>query len=46
MIVKYSDTYGLLADLAAEAEVQEPGIRKHVLVEAVSAAHHLCDQYA
>jgi len=45
MIVKYSDTHGMLADLLAEAETQEPGIAKHVLVEAASAVHHLCDQY-
>lgn len=45
MIVNYSDTHKALADIAAEAEAKEPGISKHVLVEAVSAVRHLCDQY-
>lgn len=42
MIVNYSDTHKLLADMAAEAE---PGVCKYVLIEAVSAVRHLCDQY-
>jgi hypothetical protein len=45
MIVEYSDIHQALADMVAEAEAQEPGISKHVLIEAVSAARHLCDQY-
>ena len=45
MIVNYSDTHKALADIAAEAEAEEPGISKQVLVEAVSAVRHLCDQY-
>jgi hypothetical protein len=45
MIVNYSDTHKLLADMTAEAEAHELGISKHVLVEAVSAVRHLCDQY-
>ena len=45
MIVNYSDTHKALADIRAAAEASEPGISKHVLAEAVSAVHHLCDQY-
>ena len=45
MIVNYSDTHKALADITAAAETREPGISKHVLVEAVSAVRHLCDQY-
>ncbi len=45
MIVNYSDTHKLLADMVAEAEVREPGINRFVLIEAVSAVRHLCDQY-
>jgi hypothetical protein len=45
MIVDYSDVHQALADMVLEAETQEPGISKHVLIEAVSAVRHLCDQY-
>jgi hypothetical protein len=45
MIVEYSDTHKLLVDLTAEAEALEPGLSKHVLLEALSAVRHLCDQY-
>jgi hypothetical protein len=45
MIVNYSETHQVLADITAEAEAKEPGISRHVLVEAVSAVRHLCDQY-
>jgi len=45
VIVDYSDTHKALADMAAEAQAQEPGASKYVLIEAVSAVRHLCDQY-
>jgi hypothetical protein len=45
MIVNYSDTHKAIADITAAAEAKETGISKHVLVEAVSAVRHLCDQY-
>lgn len=45
MIVSYSDTHEVLADMAAKAEGEEDGLGKCVLIEAVSAVHHLCDQY-
>jgi hypothetical protein len=45
MIVNFSDTHKALADITAKAEAKEPGISKHVLVEAISAVRHLCDQY-
>jgi hypothetical protein len=31
--------------MAAQAEGEEAGGSKHVLIEAVSAVRHLCDQY-
>jgi hypothetical protein len=43
MIVNFSDTHAVLADMASQ--VQEPTTARHVLLEAVSAVHHLCDQY-
>jgi hypothetical protein len=43
MIVNYSDVHKALADMALE--VREPATCKNVLIEALSAAHHLCDQY-
>jgi hypothetical protein len=46
MIVNYSDTHKVLADIVAEAEAKEPGICRYVLTEAVSAVRHLCDQYS
>jgi hypothetical protein len=45
MIVEYSDTHKALVEMAAEAEAREPGTSKYVLVEALSAVRHLCDQY-
>jgi hypothetical protein len=45
MIVEYSDIHQGLADTVAEAEAKEPGISKYVLIEALSAVRHLCDQY-
>lgn len=45
MIVEFSDTHKALADMAAEAEGQEVGASRYVLIEAVSAVRHLCDQY-
>jgi hypothetical protein len=45
MIVNYSDTHKALADMAVEAEAKKPGASKYVLIEAVSAVRHLCDQY-
>ncbi|MGI8958431.1 MAG: hypothetical protein ACR2IV_01455 [Bryobacteraceae bacterium] len=44
MIVEYSDTHEALADMATEAEAKQPGDSKYVLIEAVSAVRHLCDQ--
>jgi hypothetical protein len=41
MIVNFSDTHAVLADMASQ--VQEPTTARHVLLEAVSAVHHLCD---
>lgn len=43
MIVSYSDVHQALADLAVD--VKEPATSKDVLVEAISAVYHLCDQY-
>lgn len=45
MIVEYSDAHQGLADMVGEAEAKEPGIGRHVLIEALSAVRHLCDQY-
>lgn len=45
MIVEHGDTHKVLANMAAEAETQEPGASKYILIEAVSAVRHVCDQY-
>jgi len=45
IIVEFSDAHKALADMAAEAEGQELGGSKYVLIEAVSAVRHLSDQY-
>jgi len=41
----FSDAHGALVEIVAQAEARDPGTAKHVLVETVSAVHHLCDQY-